>query len=95
VRAVLDGEATRVRTARPGARNVALFTAALHLGQLVAAGLLDERQATSHLHAASTSHVGIEGFSAAEALRAITNGLRYGQRRPRRSSPSERGGSPE
>ena len=84
VRAAVAGELARVRDATPGNRNAALFTAALHLGQLAAAGLLDERDAAESLRAASSGHIGVDGFTSPEVGRAIANGLRYGRQRPRR-----------
>jgi hypothetical protein len=48
VRAILDGEAERVRTAAPGSRNNALNIAAFVLGQLVGgAELLEEKREKS------------------------------------------------
>jgi hypothetical protein len=86
-RAAVAGETARVRTARTGTRNPDVFTAAVHLGQLAAAGLLDERQISEVLRAAARVHVGVDGFTAAEVDRAIANGLRYGRHRPRPVSP--------
>lgn len=86
-RAAIAGELARVRGAVPGTRNAALFTAAVHLGQLAAAGLLNEHDVTELVTAASSGHVGVDGFTAAEANRAIGNGLRYGRRRPRAVAP--------
>jgi hypothetical protein len=82
--AAVAGEAARVRDARPGTRNHDLFIAAVHLGELAAAGLLDEPTVTTELLTASRRHVGVDGFTAAEAARTIANGLRYGLHRPRR-----------
>ena len=81
--AVLDAERAGVEAAAVGTRNVRLFTAAFRLGQLTAGGLLTEQHVTTVLEGASAGHVGIDGFTAAEAARAIDNGLRYGRRRPR------------
>lgn len=75
---VLSEVAADVRLAMPGTRNTSLFNAALRLGRLVAAGLLDEVGVIAHLRAAGYSHVGTAGFTAAEADRAIANGMRYG-----------------
>lgn len=47
------GETGRVRDARTGTRNHAVFTAAVHLGELAAAGLLEEATVTAELLAAS------------------------------------------
>jgi hypothetical protein len=86
--AALAGETARVRIARTGTRNRDVFIAAVHLGQLTAAGLLDERHVTEVLRAAARIHVGVDGFTAAEVDRAIANGLRYGLRRPRPVPPA-------
>lgn len=83
VRAAIAGEAARVRNAMPGTRNASVFTAALRLGRLAAAGLVDEREVTTLLAGACESHLGIDGFTTAEAERAVANGLRYSRGRPR------------
>lgn len=80
----VDREAAEVRDAEPGTRNSRLFGAAVRLGQLAAAGLLCEADVTAVLLQASDRHVGVDGFTAAEAARAVANGLTYGRRRPRR-----------
>jgi hypothetical protein len=77
-------EVASVRQARTGTRNTVVFRAAVSLGTLVAAGVLDETEAREVLTAACTVHIGVNGFTVAEAERAVTNGLRYGLRRPRR-----------
>ena len=83
VRAAIVDEAAAVREARPGTRNTRLFTAAVHLGQLGAAGVLHEHDITTALLRACTRHIGIDGFTESEARAAIANGLAYGRRRPR------------
>ncbi|MBF6427514.1 bifunctional DNA primase/polymerase [Nocardia cyriacigeorgica] len=83
VSAVVAGEADRVARAAPGARNVTVFRSALRLGRLVAAGEISESHARAALIEAARTHVGIEGFTDAEADRAIDNGLRYTAHRPR------------
>ncbi|MPZ96224.1 MAG: hypothetical protein GEU96_15260 [Propionibacteriales bacterium] len=75
VRAELD----HVHRAPPGARNRALYGAAVALGQLVAGGALDEHQAAGWLLAAGTA----AGQSEREATRTIASGFRAGARRPR------------
>ncbi|WP_194838767.1 bifunctional DNA primase/polymerase [Nocardia sp. XZ_19_369] len=82
--AILSGEADRVTHARPGTRNLALFGAALRLGRLIAAGELCEHTARTVLTRAAEIHVGIEGFTAGELDRAVSNGFRYGAKHPRR-----------
>lgn len=81
--AALRAEAATVRGARTGTRNALLFRAAARLGELVAAGLLDEDLVTGTLQAAATGHHGTEEFTAQEAERAIGNGLARGQQHPR------------
>jgi hypothetical protein len=81
--AAIAGECRLVHRARTGTRNTVLFRAGVRLGTLVCRGVLDKQQVQDELRAASTVHCGIDGFTAAEAERAITNGLRYGQARPR------------
>jgi hypothetical protein len=83
VRAAVAREADLVRRAEPGTRNSCLFGAAVRLGQLAAAGLLSEQEVSGALLDAASKHVGVDGFTPAEADRAITNGLTYGRRRPR------------
>jgi hypothetical protein len=82
-RAAVAGECALIRRASTGTRNAALFRAAVRLGTLVAAGVLDQQRVQDELQSASTVHCGIAGFTAVEARRAITNGLRYGKARPR------------
>lgn len=82
--AALDGEADRVRAALPGTRNALLFHAAVRLGTLVAAGVLADGDVRAVLLTACSVHIGVDGFSVAEAERAIGNGLRYGSKHPRR-----------
>ena len=82
-RAALLAEAAAVRDARPGTRNATLFRAAAHLGELAAAGLIDEHLVVHALQAAAQTHAGVDGFTAHEADRAIANGLHRGLQRPR------------
>ena len=81
--AAVAGEVAAVRAAASGTRNSRLFGAAFRLGQLAAAGLLDRAHAADVLLSAAAVHTGVEGFTAAEAERAVANGLRYGFQRPR------------
>jgi hypothetical protein len=82
--AALDGETRLVRRARPGTRNAVLFRAAVRLGTLAAAGVLNSSDVHDQLHAAASVHFGTDDFTATEADRTITNGLRYGEQHPRR-----------
>jgi len=83
VRAAVRGEAEAVTRAAPGTRNHTLFRAAANLGELAGAGLLEETDAAEALLAAARRHIGVEGFTLAEAQRTIGNGLTRGRRSPR------------
>ena len=83
LRAVLQGEVERVRSARPGTRNDALNTAAFIMGQLVGSGTITEHQAWSLLRTASRLHVGVDGFTEDELELTAKSGLTAGIRRPR------------
>ncbi|WP_062985977.1 bifunctional DNA primase/polymerase [Nocardia anaemiae] len=85
--AILAGEAERVARARVHLRNHTLFRSALVLGRLVAAGEVSEHDARTVLTDAAAAHIGVEGFTAAEAHRAVSNGFRYSRARPRRLRP--------
>lgn len=87
VRAAVSGETETVAHARPGTRNTTLFTAACRLGELVGAAVLDQHTATAALREAAAVHHGIDGFTTAEADRAITNGLTRGRATPRHITP--------
>jgi hypothetical protein len=83
--AALQREAARVRAAPPGTCNHTLNRAAFHLGQLVAAGLLDAEQVAAVLLAAalaapSTGHADRQR----KAKATIASGLRGGAAKPRR-----------
>jgi hypothetical protein len=84
VRAIVNGEAHAVASARTGSRHRSLLRAARVLGQLVAGGELAEEQAWAALLNAASGHVGVDDCTAAEVKRTIKDGLLYGQRRPRR-----------
>lgn len=73
----LSAEVARVAAAEPGTRNSTVFSAALRLGRLVTLGVLTEQQVVAGLIEACTIHIGLDGFTAAEARRAVVNGLRY------------------
>lgn len=91
-RAALERELQRVAGAVRGARNDALYRAALALGSLCAAGALSvEAVASALLEAAQ--HCGLvadDGIVAAE--HTIANGLEAGAKRPRALPPNVRGG---
>jgi hypothetical protein len=88
LRAIIYGEAQRVRTAPPGSRNNALNVAAFILGQLVGGAELSESEARTILWQAVRLHLGVDAFNTTEAERTITSGLAAGALRPR--SVSER-----
>ena len=69
----------RVRSAPVGQRNHTLNSAAYSLGQLVAAGALDQDRAVEALTAAAES----AGLEPAEIAATIDSGLTAGARRPR------------
>ncbi|GAA3637038.1 bifunctional DNA primase/polymerase [Microlunatus ginsengisoli] len=87
VRAALAAETAQVRDAQPGGRNHALFCAAVALGQLVGADLVDEQTVRDLLLAACTGHIGVDGFTAAEASTTISSGLTRGKTQPRTRKP--------
>jgi hypothetical protein len=73
----LAAETARVAAAVSGTRNATVFSAALRLGRLVVLGALAEEQVVAALTEACTVHIGLDGFTAAEARRAVVNGLHY------------------
>jgi Bifunctional DNA primase/polymerase, N-terminal len=79
VQAAIRGETDAVTKARLGTRNTTLFRAAANLGRLVGTGLVDESTVTDSLAAAAHVHIGVDGFTDAEARRAIANGLVRGR----------------
>lgn len=83
LRAILDGEARRIGSARVGTRHDALLTAARTLGRLVGGGELAEDDARHTLLTASGRHIGVEGCTAAEVARTVEDGITYGKRLPR------------
>lgn len=83
VRAVVDGEARAVATARVGTRHTTLLRAARRLGQWVGGGALTRADARAALTAAASGYVGVAGYTAAQVERDITDGLGYGAARPR------------
>jgi hypothetical protein len=83
LRAILEGEAERVRTAPVGFRNSAVNVAAFILGQLVGGAELSECEARAILWQAVRLHLGVDGFNTTEAELTITSGLTAGALRPR------------
>jgi hypothetical protein len=78
-RAALDAETRSVAATAAGGRNNALNAAAYNLGQLVAAGELDEGDVEASLLAAAAA----AGLGDVEAARTIRSGLEAGKRDPR------------
>lgn len=84
--AALAAEEQAVRDASEGTRNDTLNRAAFNLGQLVAAGQLDELEVRDRLFSAGVA----SGLTVQETWRTIESGLIAGTRQPRRlSSASE------
>lgn len=77
--AALAGEVARMREAPEGTRNHTLNRAAFSLGQLAAAGLLDEDLVTSELGRAALA----AGLGPAEIRATLRSGLRGGATKPR------------
>jgi hypothetical protein len=75
----LAGELDRVRSAVTGTRNNTLNRAAYSLGQLVAAGLLDDATVVRELASAAA----VCGLDPVEARLTIRSGMASGQRSPR------------
>jgi hypothetical protein len=79
-RAALAREQAVVAAALPGRRNATLNRAAFNLGQLVAAGLLDDEEVRAVLLAAALE----AGNPEAKARATITSGLAGGAAKPRK-----------
>jgi hypothetical protein len=80
--AALTAEAERVRTASEGERNHVLYTAAVALGQLVAGGALSESDVRTVLTDAASFQVAAGAYTAWEADKTISSGLRAGAKWP-------------
>lgn len=78
--AALQGEVKALAEAMPGTRNGQLNIAALKLGQLVSAGLLDRAKVERHLTAAANEC----GLGAVETARTIRSGIEAGMKQPRK-----------
>ena len=88
LQAIIAGDSDAVAAARPGTRHTTLLAAACTLGRLVAGGELDDHDARSALLHSAARHVGIAGMTQREIADTITDGIRYGSRRPRRLADS-------
>ena len=84
VRAIIEGEAYDVVTARTGTRHRSLLKAARTLGRLVGGGELGENDAREALLDAAHGHLGVDGFTEEELIRTVEDGIAYGMRLPRR-----------
>lgn len=73
----------KVAAAQEGQRRHTLLRAAITLGRLAAGGEYDHDEVAAALHQAAAR---LRGYSAREATRTITDGLRWGTQRPRRLS---------
>lgn len=81
--AAIRAETERVRAASEGERNHVLYTAAVALGQLVAGGSLTEPDVRAVLTDAAAAQVAAGAYTAWEADKTISSGLRAGAKRPR------------
>lgn len=81
--AAITAESARVQGAPAGARNQALYIAAVALGQLVAGGMLGDADARAALLAAAGAHLALGAYSPRQAEQTITSGLCAGAKRPR------------
>ena len=79
LRAAITAELERVTSSPAHGHNIALYRAAVALGQLVAGGALSADDVTAWLAAAAQS----VGQPPGEARRTVASGLRAGARRPR------------
>lgn len=83
VTAAVRGECARVATAPPG-HGRALFISGLALGQLVGAGVLPSATAEDALYTAAHPMIGGTcGCTETQVRRAIRNGIKVGETRPR------------
>ncbi|MGZ0147635.1 bifunctional DNA primase/polymerase [Kribbella sp. WER1] len=81
--AAIRAETDRVRAAAEGQRNHVLYTAAVALGQLVAGGSIAELDVRTVLTDAASVQVEAGAYTAWEADKTISSGLRAGAKRPR------------
>jgi hypothetical protein len=83
LRAVVEGERRNVTAALVGQRHRTLLRAARRLGQWVGGGALTAPEARAVLTDAANHFLGVEGYTARQVDRDITDGLAYGTHRPR------------
>ncbi|MBL6277501.1 bifunctional DNA primase/polymerase [Micromonospora fiedleri] len=84
VAAAIRRQVDHLTAAAEGARNHALFTSAVALGQLVAGGALTDADVYAVLEPAARALPGRRPLTDREIARTIASGLRVGARRPRR-----------
>jgi putative DNA primase/helicase len=77
--AAFTGELSRLRTAQEGMRNDTLNRIAFRLGQIVAAGALDENRVRASLLQGAQAI----GLGEREAMSTMESGLRAGESQPR------------
>ncbi|MBC3189460.1 bifunctional DNA primase/polymerase [Pseudonocardia sp. C8] len=99
IAAILRDETDKVTRAAKGRRQITLLDAARVFGQLVGGGELDADNAQAVLLEAAAAHIGIDGFTRAEAERTVTRGMNYGMQAPRtighRDDPRSEIGDPD
>lgn len=83
IAAIQADELDKVEHAAEGRRQITLLGAARVFGQLVGGGELDADNAYAVLLDAASAHIGVAGFTRAEAERTITRGMTFGMRAPR------------
>lgn len=83
LRAVVEGERRNVAAATVGQRHRTLLRAARRLGQWVGGGALTVPEARAVLTDAAHHFLGVDGYTARQVDRDITDGLAYGAHRPR------------
>ncbi|MHA6783982.1 bifunctional DNA primase/polymerase [Pseudonocardia saturnea] len=83
LRAVVEGERRNVTAAPVGQRHRTLLRAARRFGQWVGGGALTAQEARAVLTDAAGHFLGVEGYTARQVDRDISDGLAYGARRPR------------
>ncbi|MEQ3552592.1 bifunctional DNA primase/polymerase [Pseudonocardia nematodicida] len=83
IAAIQADELDKVECAQAGTRQITLLDAARVFGQLVGGGELDADNAYAALLGAAEAHIGVAGFTRAEAERTIARGMAFGMRAPR------------
>ncbi|WP_158892695.1 bifunctional DNA primase/polymerase [Amycolatopsis anabasis] len=81
--AALRDECHKVENARYRTRHTRLFAAAAAMGELIAAGWIDESEVVRALLDAARVHVGVKEFSDKERRDTIADGIKKGKHRRR------------